>query len=55
MKKALQGCLIGLIAVIVVIVLAFGILVVTTTPLSAWFYQHNYYFQDVVNMVRGHY
>ena len=55
MRGCLRGCLIGLIAVIIVLVLAFGILVMTKTPVSAWLYQHNYYFQDVVDAVRGRY
>lgn len=52
--KRLRRCLIVLVVVIVVFGLACGILAETTTPLSLWLYQHNYYFQDVVDFLHGH-
>lgn len=52
--KRLRGCLIVLAAIIIVFGLACGILAETTTPLSLWLYQHNYYFADFVNALHGH-
>jgi hypothetical protein len=52
-RGRLQSCLLIFVIVIVVLVLACGVLAVTTTPLSQWLYAHNYYFQGFVDKLHG--
>ncbi len=53
-KRKLPGCLLALLLLIGCLILSCGILAETTTPLSTWLYFHNYYFQDVVNILHAH-
>jgi hypothetical protein len=57
MKQAkrgrLQSCLLLFVIVIVVLVLACGVLAVTTTPASEWLYAHNYYWQAMIDHLHG--
>lgn len=54
MKRLLRGCLIAFLVFIVVLVLSCGVLAETATPLSTWLYQHNYYFQGLVDLLHRH-
>ncbi len=53
-RSKLKGCLIALLLIIGLSLLSCGFLVETTTPPSTWLYQHNYYFQDIVDGIHGH-
>jgi hypothetical protein len=52
-RSRLQSCLIVFAIVVVVLVLACGVLAMTSTPLSQWLYAHNYYFQGLVDHLHG--
>jgi hypothetical protein len=52
-RSRLQSCLIVFAIVVVVLVLACGVLAVTSTPASEWLYAHNYYFQGLVDRLHG--
>jgi hypothetical protein len=52
-RNRLQSCLIVFAVVVVMLVLACGVLAVTTTPASEWLYAHNYYFQGLVDRLHG--
>lgn len=51
--KRFRGCLIAVVAVVIVGELACTILAETTTPLSQWLTAHNYYFADLVRFLHG--
>lgn len=53
MKRNTRGCLFAALAIIVLLVLTCGILAETSTPLSTWLFQHNYYFEALVNFLHG--
>jgi len=46
-------CLFAAGGFLIVCLLLCGLLVATTTPLSTWLYQHNYYFQGLVDHLHG--
>jgi hypothetical protein len=48
-RSRLQNCLIIFVIVVVVLVLACGMLAVTSVPFLQWLYTHNYYFQGLVD------
>ena len=48
--KILRGCGIPILVLLLVIVV---LVLVPTLPPAAWLYQHNYYFQGLVDAMHG--
>lgn len=51
--KILRGCAASTLLIIGVGLLLCSVLAGMTTPVSVWLYQHNFYFQRVVDALHG--